>query len=60
MMEICFLSEVKLPNTKSVYELTKDEHSHVMCSECGEVMDITLDKSALCTEAKSKTNYKPL
>ena len=57
MMEICFLSEVKIPNKKSVYELSKLEHSHVVCSECGEVMDITLDKSALCTQAKQESNY---
>jgi len=57
MMEICFLSEVKLPNKKSVYELTKEEHSHVVCSECNEVMDITLDKTTLCSQAKEASDY---
>ena len=57
MMEICFLSEVKLPNKKSVYELTKQEHSHVVCSECSEVIDITLDKSTLCAQAKQESKY---
>jgi len=57
MMEIYFLSEVKIPNKKSVYELSKKEHSHIVCSKCGEVMDLTLDKSALCTQAKQESNY---
>jgi len=57
MIEICFLSEVKLPNKKSVYELTKQEHSHVVCSKCGEVVDLTLDKTTLCTQAKQKSDY---
>jgi len=57
MMEICFLAEVKLPNKKSVYELTKEEHSHIVCSECAEVMDIILDKTTLCTQAKQKSEY---
>ena len=57
MIEICFLAEVKLPNKKSVYELTKQEHSHVVCSECGEVMDLTLDLSKLCDQAKAKSDY---
>jgi len=57
MMDICFLAEVKLPNKKSVYELTKQEHSHVVCSKCGEVIDIKLDKSTLCAQAKQESEY---
>jgi len=57
MLDICFLAEVKLPNAKSVYELTKEEHSHVLCSKCGDVIDITLDLSKLCEQAKEKSNY---
>jgi len=57
MIDICFLEEVKLPNKKSVYELTKQEHSHVVCSKCGEVMDLTLDLSKLCDQAKAKSDY---
>ena len=35
MVEKVFLSEVKIPNTKSVYELVKTEHAHLVCSCCG-------------------------
>ena len=36
------LTKVKLPNEKSVYEITKHEHSHLLCKSCGEVIDIDL------------------
>ena len=52
-----FLSEVKLPNMKSVYELVKKEHSHVVCSKCNAIMDIDIDTSSVFNQAKSKSNY---
>jgi len=57
MIDICFVSEVKIPNQKSVFELTKKEHSHVVCSKCNSVMDIDLDTSSLMNQAKSLTSY---
>lgn len=57
MCENLFLSEVKIPNQKNVYEITKDEHSHVVCSICNEVMDITLDLSTILDEAQKFSNY---
>ena len=57
MMAKNFLSEVKLQNQKSVYELVKETHSHIMCTECEEILDITLDTSSLFAEATSKSNY---
>ncbi len=57
MLEICFLNEVKIPNKKNVYELTKAKHSHIVCTQCDHIMDINLDLSELCTEAKSISKY---
>lgn len=57
MCEKLFLSEVKIPNIKNVYELTKDEHSHVVCSKCNAIMDIDLDSTSVFNEAKIKSNY---
>ena len=42
MVEKVFLSEVKIPNSKSVYELIKTEHAHLVCSSCGHIEDIML------------------
>jgi len=53
-----FLNEVKIPNQKNVYELKKQEHSHVVCSKCNDIMDINLDTSTLINQASSKTNYQ--
>lgn len=60
MIEKVFLNEVKIPNAKSVYELVKDEHSHLVCSSCGKIEDVDLDISNLVKEASSskKLYYK--
>jgi len=57
MCEKLFLSEVKIPNKKNVYELVKKEHSHVVCSKCNAIMDIDLDTTNILTQAQSLSNY---
>ena len=57
MCDKFFMSEVKIPNMKSVYELAKKEHSHVVCTQCNEIMDIDLNTAAIYEEAKSKSNF---
>ena len=57
MIEISFLSEVKIPKQKSVYELTKMEHSHVVCTSCNNIMDIELNTTNLIKEASQLSNY---
>jgi Fur family peroxide stress response transcriptional regulator len=52
-----FLGEVKIPNQKNVYELTKKEHSHVVCSKCNTIMDIDLYISNILSQAESISNY---
>ncbi|MDD3055686.1 MAG: Fur family transcriptional regulator [Aliarcobacter sp.] len=58
MIEKVFLSEVKIPNTKSVYELVKIEHAHLVCSSCGYIEDIMLDSSNILSEASKLTTFK--
>ena len=58
MMENAFIQEVKIPNDKSVYELTKEAHSHLVCTHCGEIEDITLDITSLMEEAMKASHYK--
>jgi len=58
MIENAFIQEVKIPHTKSVYELTKEAHSHMVCNNCGEVEDITLDLTALNSIVSNQTNFK--
>jgi len=58
MIENAFIQEVKIPNAKSVYELTKESHSHLVCKECGMVEDITLDLQSVCELAKHTSEFK--
>ena len=57
MCDKLFLSEVKIPNQKNVYELTKKEHSHVICTKCETIMDIELDTSSLLNKAKEISDF---
>ena len=57
MIQNAFLSEVKLPGQKSVYELTKEAHAHLQCTNCGTVEDIKLDLDCIFTQADLKTDF---
>ena len=54
-----FTQEVKLPNQKSKFELTKDEHSHLVCTSCGKVEDYFIDTKNILKSAQT-SNYKNL
>ena len=58
MIENAFIQEVKIPNAKSVYELTKEAHSHLVCDNCGHVEDLTLDLSSVSTLASHETDFQ--
>ena len=58
MVEKFFLSEVKIPNAKTVYELSKNEHAHLVCSNCKAVMDIELDSSDISKQISNLNNFK--
>ncbi|MBN2781670.1 MAG: transcriptional repressor, partial [Campylobacterales bacterium] len=57
MSEKELVEEIKIPNAKSVYELKKGEHSHLVCSKCNDIVDIKLDASSLFNEAQSQTDF---
>lgn len=58
MMDANYIQEVKLPRAKSVYELTKETHSHLMCSACGTIEDLSIDFADVASIAASKTSFK--
>ncbi len=58
MLQSFFVTEVKMPQEKSVYELTKELHSHAVCTNCNHIDDITLDVTPLLNEAKIKSEFK--
>ena len=55
MTENAFVSEVKLPEQKSVYELTKASHAHVQCTKCHNVWDIHLDLEDIIKRASKRS-----
>lgn len=52
------LLEVKIPNNKSVYEIVKEEHSHLVCKKCNNIFDIEIDTSNMINDLSSKYNFK--
>ena len=58
MIENAFIQEVKIPNAKSVYELSKEAHSHLVCDNCGQVEDLWLDLSAVTALASHETDFQ--
>lgn len=58
MVERVFLSEVKIPNAKSVYELIKTEHAHLVCKNCGFIEDIMLDSSDIVEQVSKLAPFK--
>jgi Fe2+ or Zn2+ uptake regulation protein len=37
------VSEIAIPKQKNRYEITKDVHSHLLCQNCGKIIDIDID-----------------
>ncbi|MCP4969678.1 MAG: transcriptional repressor [Arcobacter sp.] len=58
MLEKIFLNEVKIADSKPVFELIKEEHSHLVCSSCGKIKDIYIDDSSLRDSLKKKSNFE--
>jgi len=58
MLESALITEVKIPNMKAKYEITKATHAHLLCNGCGEFKDIELDLEKLLMQTEQKSNYK--
>ncbi|MEA2019950.1 MAG: Fur family transcriptional regulator [Campylobacterota bacterium] len=57
MTKNMLLSEVKLPNEKSVFEIVKEYHSHLLCNSCGEVTDVEINTQDMVNELSSKYDF---
>ncbi|HFU76354.1 MAG TPA: transcriptional repressor [Arcobacter sp.] len=58
MTENGLLLEVKLPNTKSVYEMNKEKHAHLKCDNCGSIKDIQIDMNEKFEEVSKEHNFE--
>ncbi|MCX6077876.1 MAG: Fur family transcriptional regulator [Campylobacterales bacterium] len=58
MLENCLINEVKIPHAKSVYELTKSSHSHLLCKKCGNIEDVAIDLEELVDKISKITEFQ--
>ena len=57
MTKNMLLQEIKLPNEKNVYEMIKEEHSHLLCNKCGEVIDIQVETKDITKDIEKKYDF---
>lgn len=57
MLENSFVQEVKIPHAKSVFELTKEAHSHLVCSQCGSIEDISIDLEEISQQVQKNSAF---
>ncbi len=58
MLKKGILSEVKLANKKDHYEITKANHAHLVCIQCGKIEDFTINTQELLQKAETLTCNK--
>lgn len=58
MTKNLLLLEVKVPNEKSVYEVAKENHSHLVCSHCGKIIDIDVDTENMLKDISKKHQFE--
>lgn len=57
MIENSYIQEVKIPQNKTVYELTKNSHSHLVCTECRKVEDIEVDVETIINKLSLNNSF---
>ncbi len=58
MIEKVFVDEVKIENKKSVFELSKKEHAHIICSSCGSISDMDISLESVMKEVSSLNSFE--
>ncbi|MCK9472161.1 Fur family transcriptional regulator [Sulfurimonas sp.] len=57
MVEVKILKEIKISNSKSKYEILKNEHSHMVCKKCEKLEDLNLCLDITIENASKKSGY---
>ena len=57
MITNSLLEEVKLPNEKSVYEIIKEKHAHLLCNKCNNIIDVDISLDNIAKDVSSKLNF---
>lgn len=57
MLDTSLITEVKAPEHKTHYEITKQPHAHLVCTECSEHVDIDFDFSTINTMISNENQF---
>ncbi|MCW8838227.1 MAG: transcriptional repressor [Thiovulaceae bacterium] len=57
MLENKLLTEVGVKNSKTLYEITKEDHAHMHCEKCNEVVDIDFDFENITDNLDNKNGF---
>ena len=60
MIESGLVQEVKLPAAKSVFEIVKEPHLHMVCDRCHKVEDVIVGTDIVIREAEKASGYRIL
>jgi len=58
MLETNLITEIKIPQHKSKYEIAKEPHIHLLCQQCNEFIDVSVNIDTLVDEASMKSHYQ--
>ncbi|MEA2111752.1 MAG: Fur family transcriptional regulator [Campylobacterota bacterium] len=57
MLETSLIKEVKAPYVKARYEISKEPHAHLVCTECGEFQDVMFSVDKIAQSIASNNNF---
>ena len=60
MLQKDIVSEVKIANKKDYFELKKDKHVHLVCSNCGKIEDFEIATDEISKQIEAQTGDKVL
>jgi len=58
MLKKGLISEVKLANKKDYYEIEKESHAHLICTNCGKIEDFRVDTDTIINNIQLLTSSK--
>jgi len=58
MTENGLLDEVKIPESKNVYEVKKAQHHHMRCIRCGRIDDVTVPHDEVTRQMETASGYR--
>ncbi|MBL0703746.1 MAG: transcriptional repressor [Sulfurospirillum sp.] len=58
MLKKEILTEIKLVNKKEYYEIKKENHTHMVCENCGKIEDFIIDTDEIIKKYQTSTCSK--